>query len=241
MSVVVDGQTLVEAAYVGVERYLQGEPIPSRFEVCAADLGPRVGPRMSDAGQCSLALWARAHDVLDIPESRDVMLFRFALGAFFGRVLAHCIALGLPEDFEGRLEPEVSYGGVSGHVDLLITKPTLHVVEVKSTYFVGGQSKALPHWKLQALMYCAALGANRATVVIGSPAQQGSGQKLSFEDLAFDAQAMAKVEAEVARLRRAYSAEPPAADADAAWRCRSCRYSGCERNANIIPKEKVNA
>lgn len=197
--------------------------------------------RMSDTGKCRRELWADIHGKLDLPPDPLTAITRFDLGTLYGAWLA-CLEVAAihkhAPHLTTMLEPEVAYRGVSGHIDVLCFEATLAgdlpcwVIENKSTYWSGvlePPHEAHPYQVQQAGGYGLATAAPIASIVTIGPAARG--MKLQQFDY-LTADLIANVDAELARLSAATADIPPEGDAVEPWRCKSCRFSDCARNAN---------
>lgn len=210
--------------------------------------------RASDAGRCSRELYADVHGLLDLSESPEALL-KMSHGGLIGAWLA-CL-LGAAFEAEGygaHAEVAMDRDGISGHADLFVTRsvtdalgthaePTL-VVEFKFSAWSGKHDGPKPYHLVQAAQYARMLGAPQFIVVQYYPATQARfdkviGAKVSephlepsqvYETKDF----LAETDAEYARLRKGLGDATPDPDPSEAWRCRSCRFSGCDRNENAL-------
>jgi len=211
----------------------------------------RTGVRISDAGKCALELWAELHGKNDIPEDPDLQISRFDIGTLYGLWLA-CLTKAVIEaehpDWDCDLEPEVALDGVQGHIDVLVRLRSnltpLWVIEFKSTYW--GNALEAPHERafyqvLQAASYAEAKRAPVFSIVTIGPAVHGkydkqvkkwvTPSKMRQDDYQTSEYAH-HAKTEIKRLKTALAATPAEADAEEDWRCKSCRYSGCNYNKN---------
>jgi hypothetical protein len=203
--------------------------------------------RISDAGSCSLELWAKLNDKLDIPEEPKSFL-RMNNGSLMGAWLACLLKAGLEKahDWRTLLETTVSHDGIPGHVDATVLSGLMAceaTVEFKLSAWTGDwRGDCKPAHRLQSGKYALAERAPQHFVVVyyaSSPdriydkatKEWFAGEWLvvhpfTTEETEFD------VALEYERLRAALSKDAPAADPPEAWNCKYCRYSKCERNKN---------
>ena len=207
----------------------------------------RTGLRVSDAGQCVRALWNEVHTAPKVFEP-DVQLFNLDEGTLTGAWFACLLAASLKADgYLVELEPEVSFNGTLGHIDLyfqaeapltrlkLGLPPENGVVEFKRT----NQSWSIkaPHEPnksgetrryqiLQLMAYCAAKGVNDGAIVTIAPSWDGK-MRVDWYDLDLWRDA---VSGEQMRLSAALSPVEPEGDASEAFRCRGCPVIACPRN-----------
>lgn len=192
--------------------------------------------RTSDAGRCSLELWAELHGQVDVEVDVATQLTRFDIGTIYGSWLAAILKATLErtDEYHVLLEADLARNGVSGHADALIyahpdLAPVL-AVEFKSTYG-NKQREALTFQTIQVCNYALAADFPLATIVTIAPASFPATNRLRADD--YDPAAwQRRVDAEYARLQRATGDLPAPADPDEAWRCKGCKYSACERNTN---------
>lgn len=191
--------------------------------------------RTSDAGRCSLELWAELHGKQDVDVDVATQLTRFDIGTIYGAWLAAVLKAELDGcGYHVLLEADITRNGVTGHADALVyglpdMSPEI-AAEFKSTYG-NKQRGALPFQTIQVVNYALAADFPRATVVTIAPASFPAENRLRHDD--YDpAEWQRQVDAEYSRLSRATGDLPAPADPDAPFRCRSCRYSACSKNTN---------
>ena len=210
--------------------------------------------RASDAGRCSRELWAEIHGKRDLPEDAQGLL-KMNLGSCAGAWLA-CL-LGAAAEEQGYVaSAEVALGGpptalVSGHCDLAIYRELngaldpLLVVEFKFSAWTGAHDGPKPYHLVQACKYARLIGAPYFCVVLYYPSTQARfdktiGTKVSEPHIepsqlydANDPKILSDMNADYERLAKALNDEMPEGDPQEAFRCRSCRFSECERNVNV--------
>ena len=209
----------------------------------------RTGVRMSDVGKCVREVWADINGKLDLPIDPDTQLMNFDSGSFWGAWLACLAAVAIQKyapNFIVRVEPEVDYLGIPGHVDLLIFDDHDHaywVIEFKSTYWTKGITDPAQRSRyqcLQAAGYALATAAPLFSIVTIAPATQQWDAKarararipklaqFDYDPREFEAE----VREELDRLKQATQSvsDAPEGDATEDFRCRSCRYSNCVRH-----------
>jgi hypothetical protein len=206
--------------------------------------------RASDAGRCSRELWADLNGKFDLLDTTKGLL-RMDNGSLMGPWLACLLKAGLELEFFVELEPNVMHAGVSGHVDAIIDTvqvegelqgryETIATVEFKWSAWTGdwrGDCKKFQ--RDQSGLYALATLAPQHFVVIyyaASPERlpvKGEGW-IDGSYLVVHPFSTAATEREVnleyERLAKALAAEMPEPDPPDAFRCKSCRFSLCERN-----------
>jgi hypothetical protein len=211
------------------------------------------GLRASDAGSCSLELWADINGKLDIPESPKGLL-RMNNGSLVGAWLACLLKAGLEDASSNAIfvecERTVLHDGIPGHVDATLFvgdedggSKVLATVEFKLSAWTGDwRGDCKPAHRIQSGKYALAESAPQHFVVVyyaSSPdriydkaaKEWFNGEWLvvhpfSTEETEFD------VALEYERLRAALSKDAPEADPPEAWNCKYCRFSKCPRNKN---------
>ena len=208
--------------------------------------------RASDAGRCVRELWAEVHDKRDLPEDAQGML-KMNTGSLVGAWLACLLGAAFEEqDYGAHAEVAMDRDGITGHADLFITRavekgagmraePAL-IVEFKFSAWTGKHDGPKPYHLIQAAQYARMVGAPQFIVIQYYPATQARfdkeiGTKVSephiepsqvYETKDF----VSETDAEYVRLRVGLGDEMPLGDPAEAFRCRSCRFAGCERNIN---------
>ena len=217
----------------------------------AFDSCPRapLSLRVSDSGSCSLSLWADLHGKYTIPDEVGSVDSRMQPGILDGMRTACLIAAGISRWYwplSTILEPSVDCNGIAGHADVLVcAEPdVLEVIECKMTFFtkpIEPPEERHKYWIHQACMYALGMEAPHFVVLVNAPAVWGGNPtRRAFRYLTADFEA--ETLREYARLGRALLKEPPEADPDFDWRCKSCRYAGCELNANpLLPRVETVA
>jgi PD-(D/E)XK nuclease superfamily protein len=202
--------------------------------------------RVSDSGSCKLSLWAELHDKLTIPENYASMDDKMQPGILDGARTACLIAAGIRRwcwPFTTEIEPELDYGygppypivKIAGHADLVVyAEPDpIEVVECKMTLYTKGiepPENRHRYWIHQACAYALGLHAPSFVVLVHAPAVWNGPTRVAYRYNTADyAEETAR---EYERLTLATLDDPPEADADEDWRCKSCRYAHCERNMN---------
>jgi hypothetical protein len=204
--------------------------------------------RASDAGSCSLELWADLNGKLDIPDSAKAKA-RMMNGTLMGAWLAACLTAGLEvlrPELRTLIENVVQHDGIPGHTDATILSSVLTAeatVECKWSAWTGDwRGDCKPAHRIQSGKYALAESAQQHFVVVyyaSSPdriydkanKEWFAGEWLvvhpfSTEETEFD------VALEYERLRAALSKDAPEADPPEAWNCKYCRFSKCPRNKN---------
>jgi hypothetical protein len=216
---------------------------------------PRENIRGSDAGRCVRELWAHLHKQIDIPQNFKTQLTRFDLGTEFGKIAARRFTrgyLGVPIVFppeptgqhfvsfdkrEVLLEKEISFMGITGHIDILVKNPVPHVIEVKTNYSMRPLEPPPQYQRLQAAFYALAVGAPAFSIYTVGPAVTKDG-RWERTDTFQTADYKDAVEAEYKRLGAALLDDAPEGDPKEPWRCMYCRAGWCEKNVNPL-KEMV--
>ena len=201
--------------------------------------------RVSDSGACALALWADIHGKLDIPENLEMRDSRMEPGIVDGARTACLIAAGIKRWF-WPLTTILEYptgDDVPGHADVIVmAEPDpVEVVECKLTMY--SQPSPPPeepnkkgedhrYWIYQACRYALDVEAPSFVVLVHSPGAWNPPTRRAFryETAAWRDETLR----EYARLATALGDTPPPADAREEFRCRSCRFSQCERNVNPL-------
>src|SRR6185437_13395263 len=136
---------------------------------------PALSLRVSDAGECVRKLWNKLHDNAESIDP-DTQISRFDIGTVYGAWLAALLAASLERDgYNVECEPEITYSGIRGHIDLRAISPTGErtVAEFKSTYWSGALDaphERAPYQVLQAVTYAIADNAAQALVITFGPA-----------------------------------------------------------------------
>ena len=223
----------------------------------SADHGAHV-LRPSSFGRCSLEFAADNLGLLDLDRADDARLI-MDNGTLMGLWFACLLKAGASSEampFSVTLEYRATYRGVPGNIDALIAWPVKgngladrEIVELKTSPSAGeikdpGVKK--PAQCLQAASYALDpnIDAERFTIVTFGYNVGSSREGVPWPKLAQHTHKTADwkplVDAEIDRLT-ALAAMPKAevlsnaatlADAVDAFRCGSCRLSGCERNKN---------
>lgn len=196
--------------------------------------------RVSDAGACSLSLWAEIHGKLDIGENYQTLDSRMQPGQLDGARTACLIAAGIKCFYwplTVQLEQLLDHELVPGHADIIVyAEPDpIEVVECKLTLYGKGikpPEEEHRYWIYQACLYAMHVGAPTFVVLVHAPAAWSGPSRAAFRYYTDDWR-LETVE-EYARLAQAMRDDPPEADPPQDWRCKSCRYSQCERNVNPL-------
>ena len=196
--------------------------------------------RVSDAGSCALSLWAQLHDKLDIPDDVHSLDARMQPGILDGTRTACLIAAGLQRWYwplTAVVEQTVDHGMVPGHADLVVyAEPDpIEVIECKMTFYTKGiepPEERHKYWIHQACAYANGVGAPNFVVLVHAPAAWNGPTRRSFRYVTDEWATDTNIE--YFRLAQATLTVPPEADAIEDWRCKSCRFSQCERNANPL-------
>lgn len=194
--------------------------------------------RVSDSGACSLSLWADLHGRYTIPDDFGSVDSRMQPGILDGMRTACLIAAGISRWYSPLttiLEPTVVSNGIRGHADVLVcAEPdVLEVVECKMTLYTKGiepPDKRHRYWMRQACMYALGMEAPNFVVLVHAPAVWNGPTRMGFRYATADYADETRREYE--RLAHALLDEPPEADPDFDWRCKSCRFGNCELNDN---------
>lgn len=210
--------------------------------------------RISDAGECRRKTWSRVHNAEDIPENPRGMR-KMRDGSRSGVETACLIVAGIERwhaDLGARCEVEVEYNGIPGHADVIVYATGPKVVEVVECKRTGGywsstkanpdgptpESKA-PWYITQACAYAQGVGAETFVILVDTPADRDTDLRqfrYFTDEWAFD------TATDFSRLEAALNDEPPEGDAREEFRCVSCRFSRCGRNANPLrPAPSVEA
>jgi hypothetical protein len=201
--------------------------------------------RTSDAGRCTLNLSIELAGFYDIPDDYESYESRMQLGILDGAKASCLIAAGIQRwhwPFTTQIEPEVEFGGIRGHADCIVcAEPQpIELVECKLTFYTKGieppdvpnaRGEDHKYWIYQACHYALAVNAETFCVLVHAPAAWNGPKRKSFRYITDDWRD--ETIAEFARLQRATGPDAPA-DPREAWRCVSCRFSQCERNANPL-------
>jgi hypothetical protein len=199
---------------------------------------PRENIRGSDAGRCVRELWAHLHKQIDIPQNFKTQLTRFDLGTEFGKIAALRFAAGYRKSLDVshcdiELEAEITYLGISGHIDILIREPFLHVIELKTNYSPRALEPPPSYQRIQAAFYALAVGAPAFTIATFGPAVTKD-QRWERSDTYETSEYKDAVEAEYKRLGAALLDDMPEGDPKEPWRCQYCRFGACEKNVNPL-------
>jgi hypothetical protein len=208
--------------------------------------------RASDAGRCQRELWADLNGKRDLPEDPQGLL-KMNGGSLMGAWLACLLAAAVEaKGYAADVEVETEHEGVSGHCDLVIGENNtaseeitpLLVIEFKWSAWSGAHDGPKPYHITQAGKYALAVGAPEFQIVQYFPSTQARwdktiGAKVSephiFPSEVFRTDDYAAIVAkEYTRLRGALSVEMAIDDPAESFRCRSCRFSGCDRNTNPL-------
>jgi len=209
------------------------------------------GLRLSDAGSCSLELWYKLRDELDLPlDVIDMQLCRFDTGTLFGAWVGALVAEGARADgWEAALEQKVTFLGIPGHIDVRLVREQgewldntnaftrAHVVEIKTKYetaVIKNPIKESAFQLVQAGSYChpdkEELRSQSFTLLVVSPCATKGVRANQFH---FDAAPYAAIaRADYERMSTALADEPPVADPPDKWRCFTCLASACKKNKN---------
>lgn len=246
-----------------IVRGIEHEALGGRVQQLFAEVAPSVlsrnherkpdSLRISDAGKCSLELWAALNGKHDIPE-RAKDRARMANGQLMGAWLACCLKAGLESlrpELRTLVENTVSHDKIPGHVDATILSSLLTAeatCEFKWTAWTGDwRGDCKPAHRIQSGKYALAENAPQHFVVnyyAASPESiyikdldgPGKGGRIPGEWLVvheFETEdTRYEVRDEYARLAKALTAKAPAPDPPEAWNCKYCRFSGCVKNVN---------
>lgn len=212
------------------------------------------GLRLSDAGSCSLELWYKLRDQLDLPiDPIDMQLTRFDYGTLTGAWVGALVAEGARADgWHAILEEEVTLLGIPGHIDVRLWKPAeydlegppltflearSHVVEIKTKNDTGkikNPEKEAFFQLIQAGAYChpddAALASQSFTLLVVQPSATKGIRCNQFHFRAAPYEKIAK--SDYARMSAALDYTPPVGDPPDKWRCFTCLASRCKKNKN---------
>lgn len=191
------------------------------------------GLRISDAGSCSLALWAKVNGELTIARDPMTSLSRLDAGSIFGAYLGRLYKAGCARrGVLVLLEEEVECDGIPGHIDIRLPEYK-HIYDVKSNYDNKKYDRKQGHAQqigMYADSYDDDYTASIALFRLATPTRafRLTEYEIDQENLIADAKA------ESFRLRRAAGAViPPEPDIASAWVCKSsCQYGSCSRNTN---------
>jgi hypothetical protein len=195
----------------------------------------------SDAGKCVLEVWAKLHGELNLPENHATELAKMDGGTMYGLRVACLFAASFEDEhpeYAVELEVVSDHDGIPGHIDIVIatavSRMPVWVIEIKTSFWPREFSGEQNYHVLQAGKYALGQAVPDFSLFYVLPAQQ----KTKGVEPPFHAQrdfATAgwadRVNAEYARLRAATSDAAPEQDVKEGWRCNSCRYGACPKNA----------
>ena len=211
--------------------------------------------RISDAGRCRRELWAELNGKRDLRDDPEGLLSRMNLGSLDGAWIACLLAAALEaKQYVARVEITLEHEGVKGHCDLGIYSKALvplRLIECKMSMWTGAHDGPKPYHISQSGKYALGGGFPEFQVITHFPATQVRWDKtigarvsephIFPSDVFRTDDYVAIVTKEYERLRGALAKEMPEGDPAEDFRCRSCRFSACERNANALNLKGVTA